>query len=48
VFGKTLGIIGTLVGVSVCLIVSYKLFAPEYIVHWIEATTATVEGVVAK
>ena len=36
VFGKTLGTIGTLIGVSVCVIVAYKLFAPDYVVTWVE------------
>lgn len=47
VFGKTLGTIGTLIGVTVCMIVAYKLFAPDYIIAWVEGTTATVNGLFA-
>lgn len=42
VFGKTLGTIGTLIGVSVCLMVSYNLFAPDYIIDWVDTTSATI------
>jgi uncharacterized YccA/Bax inhibitor family protein len=42
VFGKTLGTIGTLIGV----IVAYKMFAPDYVITWVEGATTQVNNFV--
>lgn len=37
VFGKTLGIIDTIMGIAITLFITYKLFAPEPVRTWVEA-----------
>lgn len=44
VFGKTLGIIDTLMGVAITLFITYKLFAPEPVRNWVEALPALLLG----